>query len=50
MSSLETSRIKKKIKNWFLFWLITTIISLLNFLPRSFAISVGGFLGKLAYF
>ncbi|KPK99578.1 MAG: hypothetical protein AMJ91_07300 [candidate division Zixibacteria bacterium SM23_73_3] len=50
MSSLETSRIKRRIKNWFLFWLIATTISLLNFLPRSFAISVGGFLGKLAYF
>jgi len=50
MSRLEIRRIKKRIKNWLLFRLITTIISLLNFLPRSFAISVGGFLGKLAYF
>ena len=42
-------QIKKRLKNWFLFRLITILISLLNFLPRSFAISVGGFLGRLAY-
>ncbi|MCK4404265.1 MAG: lysophospholipid acyltransferase family protein [candidate division Zixibacteria bacterium] len=50
MSRLKARPIKKRIKNWFLFRLITTIISLLNFLPRNAAISVGGFLGKLAYF
>ncbi len=42
-------QIKKRLKNWFLFRLITILISLLNFLPRSFAISVGRFLGRLAY-
>ena len=50
MSRLKTRPIKKRIKNWFLFRLITILISLLNFLPRSTAISIGGFLGKLAYF
>ena len=50
MPRLETRRIKKKIKNWFLFRLITSIISFLNFLPRKSAISVGGVLGKFAYF
>jgi KDO2-lipid IV(A) lauroyltransferase len=41
--------IRKRIKNWFLFRLITALISFLNFLPRSTAISLGGFLGRLAY-
>lgn len=41
---------KKRIKNWFLFRLITSFISLLNFLPRDAAISIGGFLGGWAYF
>lgn len=49
MSSSGTRRIKKRIKNWFLYRLITSIISLLNFLPRNFAISVGGTLGKSAF-
>jgi KDO2-lipid IV(A) lauroyltransferase len=49
MSRPKAKQIKKRIKNWFLFRLITTIISLLNILPRNFAISAGGFLGKLAY-
>jgi KDO2-lipid IV(A) lauroyltransferase len=43
-------QIRKRIKNWFLFRLITTIISLLNFLPRNSAIALAGFLGKLSYF
>ena len=50
MPSQVKKPLKKKIKNWFLCRLITSIISLLNFLPRNSAISVGGFLGKLAYF
>ncbi|NIM97628.1 MAG: hypothetical protein GTO24_05950 [candidate division Zixibacteria bacterium] len=49
MSSSRTRRIRKRIKNWFLYRLITSIISLLNFLPRNLAISVGGGLGKLAF-
>ncbi len=49
MSNWETRRIKKRIKNWFLFRLITTTISLLNFLPRSSAISMGSSLGRLSY-
>jgi KDO2-lipid IV(A) lauroyltransferase len=40
---------KKRIKNWVLFRLITTLIFFLNSLPRIIAIAVGGFLGKLAY-
>ncbi|MGB8656742.1 MAG: lysophospholipid acyltransferase family protein [Candidatus Zixiibacteriota bacterium] len=43
-------RIGKRIKNWFLFRLITTLVSFLNFLPRNWAVSLGGFLGKLSYF
>jgi len=50
MPSQVKKPLKKKIKNWFLYRLITFIISLLNFLPRDTAISLGGFLGKLAYF
>ncbi len=42
--------LSKRIKNWFLFQLITSIISLLNFLPRNSAIALGGVLGKLSYF
>jgi KDO2-lipid IV(A) lauroyltransferase len=42
--------IRKRIKNWFLFRLITSLISFLNLLPRNTAISIGGFLGGLAYF
>jgi KDO2-lipid IV(A) lauroyltransferase len=49
MSNWETRQIKKRIKNWFLFRLIITIVALLNFLPRNSAIALGGFLGKLAY-
>jgi KDO2-lipid IV(A) lauroyltransferase len=41
---------RKRIKNWLLFRLITSLISLLNFLPRSTAIWLGGFLGRAAYF
>jgi len=41
---------RKRIKNWILFRLITSLIFLLNFLPRNTAISIGGFLGGLAYF
>ena len=39
----------KRIKNWLLFRLITSLISFLNFLPRNTAISLGGFLARLAY-
>ena len=42
--------LRKRIKNWFLFRLITSIISLLNFIPRNSAIALAGFLGKLSYF
>jgi KDO2-lipid IV(A) lauroyltransferase len=41
---------RKRIKNWVLFRLITSLISFLNFLPRNTAISIGGLLGGLAYF
>jgi KDO2-lipid IV(A) lauroyltransferase len=50
MSNWETRLIKKRIKNWFLFRLITSIIFILNFLPRNSAIALGDFLGKFAYF
>jgi KDO2-lipid IV(A) lauroyltransferase len=40
---------RKRIKNWLLFRLITSLISFLNFLPRSTAIWLGGFLARLAY-
>jgi KDO2-lipid IV(A) lauroyltransferase len=43
-------RIRKRIKNWLLYRLITSIIFLLNISPRNSAIVLGGFLGKLAYF
>jgi KDO2-lipid IV(A) lauroyltransferase len=49
MSRLGSVRIRKRIKNWFLFRLITTLVSFLNFLPRNWAVSLGGFLGKLSY-
>lgn len=49
MPSQVKKPLKKRIKNWLLYRVITTIISLLNILPRNFAISAGGFLGKLAY-
>jgi KDO2-lipid IV(A) lauroyltransferase len=42
-------RMRKRVKNWLLFRLITTLISFLNFLPRDTAIALGGFLGRLAY-
>jgi KDO2-lipid IV(A) lauroyltransferase len=42
--------LSKRIKNWFLFRLITALISFLNFLPRNTAISLAGFLGRLSYF
>ena len=41
---------KKRLKNWFLYRFITSIIFILNLLPRKSSISLGGFLGKLAYF
>jgi KDO2-lipid IV(A) lauroyltransferase len=49
MSSSKEKPIGKRIKNWFLYKLITSIISLLNLLPRDIAISVGATLGRLAY-
>ncbi|MGB7061737.1 MAG: lysophospholipid acyltransferase family protein [Candidatus Zixiibacteriota bacterium] len=49
MSKSGTRRIRKRIKNWFLYRLITSIISFLNSLPRNVAITVGGFLGQLAF-
>ncbi len=49
MSRSGTRPLIKRIKNWFLCRLITSIISLLNFLPRNFAIFVGGTLGKSAF-
>jgi KDO2-lipid IV(A) lauroyltransferase len=42
--------LSKRIKNWFLFRLITALISFLNFLPRNSAITLSGFLGRLSYF
>jgi KDO2-lipid IV(A) lauroyltransferase len=47
-SSLRSAR--KRLKNWFLYRFITSIIFVLNLLPRKSSISLGGFLGKLAYF
>jgi KDO2-lipid IV(A) lauroyltransferase len=41
---------KKRLKNWFLYRFITSLIFVLNFLPRKSSIFLGGFLGKLAYF
>jgi KDO2-lipid IV(A) lauroyltransferase len=41
--------VKKRVKNWFLYRFITSIIFVLNFLPRKSSISLGQFLGKLAY-
>ena len=41
---------KKRLKNWFLYRFITSIIFVLNSLPRKSSISLGRFLGKLAYF
>ncbi|MGB2990296.1 MAG: lysophospholipid acyltransferase family protein [Candidatus Zixiibacteriota bacterium] len=49
MSKSSTRRIRKRIKNWFLYRLISSIISLLNFLPRNVAITVGGIGGQLAF-
>jgi KDO2-lipid IV(A) lauroyltransferase len=48
-TKISTWSVRKRLKNWLLFRLITTLISFLNSLPRSTAIAVGGFLGKLAY-
>ncbi len=42
--------LSKRIKNWFLFRLITVLIFFLNILPRISAIALAGFLGKLSYF
>lgn len=41
---------KKRLKNWFLYRFITSIVFVLNSLPRKSSISLGRFLGKLAYF
>jgi len=49
MSKSSTGRIRKRIKNWFLYRLISSIISLLNFLPRNVAITVGGIWGQSAF-
>lgn len=48
-SKISTWSTRKRVKNWLLFRLITTLISFLNFLPRNIAISVAGFLGRSAY-
>lgn len=50
MSQSSLRSAKKRLKNWFLYRFITSIIFALNFLPRKSSISLGGFLGKLAYF
>jgi len=50
MSRSSLKPAKKRLKNWFLYRFITSIIFILNFLPRKSSISLGGFLGKLAYF
>jgi KDO2-lipid IV(A) lauroyltransferase len=42
--------LRKRLKNWFLFRLITALIFYLNFLPRNLAIVLASFLGKLSYF
>ncbi len=47
-SSLRSSR--KRLKNWFLYRFITSVVFVLNLLPRKSSVSLGGFLGKLAYF
>lgn len=48
-SRVPTWGTKKRIKNWLLFRLITSLISFLNILPRGTAIWSGGFLARLAY-
>jgi KDO2-lipid IV(A) lauroyltransferase len=50
MSRSSLKPAKKRLKNWFLYRFITSIIFVLNLLPRKSSISLGGFLGKLAYF
>jgi KDO2-lipid IV(A) lauroyltransferase len=50
MSQFLLKPAKKRFKNWFLYRFITYIIFVLNFLPRKSSISLGGLLGKLAYF
>jgi len=50
MPKFSYKRAKKRVKNWFLYRFIASIIFILNFLPRKSSISLGGFLGKLAYF
>ncbi len=49
MSQFLLHAATKRLKNWLLFRFITSIIFVLNFLPRKSSISLGGFLGKLAY-
>jgi KDO2-lipid IV(A) lauroyltransferase len=49
MSRFSFKPVKKRVKNWFLYRFITSIIFVLNFLPRKSSISLGQFLGKLAY-
>jgi KDO2-lipid IV(A) lauroyltransferase len=50
MSRFSFKPTRKRVKNWLLYKLIISIISVLNFLPRKSSISLGRFLGKLAYF
>jgi KDO2-lipid IV(A) lauroyltransferase len=49
MPKFSYKRAKKRVKNWFLYRFIISIIFVLNFLPRKPSISLGRFLGKLAY-
>ncbi len=49
MSQFLLHAATKRLKNWLLFRFITSIIFVLNFLPPKSSISLGGFLGKLAY-
>jgi KDO2-lipid IV(A) lauroyltransferase len=50
MSQFLLKPAKKRLKNWFLYRFITSVVFVLNLLPRKSSISLGGFLGKLAYF
>jgi KDO2-lipid IV(A) lauroyltransferase len=50
MSRSSVRSARKRIKNWFLYRFITSLIFVLDFLPRKSSISLGRFLGKLAYF
>ena len=46
---ISTWSTRKRVKNWLLFRLITTLIFFLNLLPRNIAVSFAGLLGILAY-